>query len=94
MNDRQKYTKGHKECKRHEYKQNSQYYFVEYNYSSPEEAFEFFWSLFADERNNFNKIDQEKHKIEQTFFVFGTPWPPDYYVNIDLHHQYGISVSE
>ena len=36
---------------------------MEYNYSSPEEAFEFFWSLFAaDEHNNFNKIDQEKHK--------------------------------
>ena len=39
-----------------------------YNYSSPEKAFEFFWSLFADEHNNFNKIDQEKHTIEHIFF--------------------------
>ena len=42
---------------------------MEYNYSSPEEAFEFFWSLFADENNNFNKIAQEKHTIEQIFFL-------------------------
>ena len=42
---------------------------MEYNYSSPEEAFELFWSLFADEHNNFNKIDQEKHTIEQIFFL-------------------------
>ena len=94
MNNRQN-TKGHKECKCHEYKQNNQYYFVEYNYSSPEEAFEFFWSLFADEHNNFNKIDQEKHTIEQIFFLSLEPHDHQiYYVNIDLHHRYGISVSE
>ena len=39
MNDRQK-TEAHKDCIRHEYK-TKQSIFVEYNYSSPEEAFEF-----------------------------------------------------
>ena len=67
---------------------------MEYNYSSPEEAFEFFWSLFADEHNNFNKIDQEKHTIEQILFLSLEPHDHQiYYVNIDLHHRYGISVS-
>ena len=57
--------------------------FVEYNYSSPEEAFEFFWSLIADEHNNFNKIDQEKHTIEQIFFMSLEPHDQQiYYVNI------------
>ena len=40
--------------------------FVEYIiYSSLEEAFEFCLSSFADEHNNFNKINQEKRTIEQ-----------------------------
>ena len=34
-------------------------------YSSLEEAFEFCLSSFADEHNNSNKINLEKHTIEQ-----------------------------
>ena len=62
--------------------------------NSLEEAFECFWRSFADEHNNFNKIDQKKRTIEQIILQLE---PHDYwiyYVNIDLRHQYGISVSE
>ena len=42
---------------------------------------------------NLNKIDQEKHKIKQIYI-----WNPLntglMMVNIDLRHQYGISVAE
>lgn len=34
-------------------------------YSLLEDAFEFCLSSFVDEHNNFNKINQEKHTIEQ-----------------------------
>ena len=43
---------------------------------------------------HFSKIGQEKSKIEQTCI---SREPHDYLihnVNIDLHHQYGISVAE
>ena len=32
--------------------------------------------------------------MKLNMFAFGTPWLPIYYVNIDLRHQYGISVAE
>ena len=65
-------------------------------YSSLEEAFEFCLSSFADEHNNFNKINQEKRTIEQIILHLEPHVYQIYYVNIDLHvrHQYGISVSE
>ena len=68
MNDRQNYTKntkGHKECKCHEYKQNSQYLWniiilLQKKHLSFSEA-----CLQMNTTINFNKIDQEKHTIEQ-----------------------------
>ena len=32
--------------------------------------------------------------MKLNMFAVGTPWLPIYYVNIDLRHQYGISVAE
>ena len=69
--------------------------FVEYiiMYSSLEKAF--CWSLIfvCSRTQNFTIMDQDKHKIKQMYI-----WNPlttgFYYVNIDLHHQYGISVTE
>ena len=56
-------------------------------YSFSEKASEFCWSSFT------TIIDQENHKIKQIY-----KWNPHdyriYYVNIDLRHQYGISVAE
>ena len=65
-------------------------------YSSLEEAFEFCLSSFADEHNNFNKINQEKRTIEQIILHLEPHVYQIYYVTIELHvrHQYGISVSE
>ena len=63
-------------------------------YFSLEEAFEFRWSLFADEHNTWLKSTRGNVKLNK--FAFGTQ-DKDYriyYVNIDLHHQYGISVAE
>ena len=88
--------KNHNECKRDE-SITKQTIFVEYiMYSSLEEAFEFCLSSFADEHNNFNKINQEKRTIEQIILHLKPHVYQIYYVNIDLHvrHQYGISVSE
>ena len=65
-----------------------------YLQSSPEEAFEFCWSLLADEHNTLLKSTRRHAKLDK--FIIGTPWLPDdlYYVNIDRCHQYGISVAE
>ena len=41
-----------------------------------------------------NKIDQEKHTIEQIIFYLEPHDNWIYYVNIDLRHQLGISVSK
>ena len=51
-------------------------------YSSLKEAFEFSWSLFADEHNTYVNIELKPHDYQM------------YYANIDLCHQYGISVPE
>ena len=40
----------------------------------------------------FTKIDQEKRKIEQ--ICIWNPTYQIYHVNIELRHQYGISVAE
>ena len=40
---------------------------------------------------HFSKFDQEKRKIEQ--ICIWNPWLPDL-LNIDLRHQYGISLAE
>ena len=39
-------------------------------------------------------IDQENHKLNQTNLLLEPHDYRIYYVNIDLHHQYGISVAE
>ena len=41
---------------------------------------------------NFTKIDQQKRKIEQ--ICIWNPTYQIYHVNIELRHQYGISVAE
>ena len=60
-------------------------------YSSLEEAFEFSWSLFADEHNTYVKSTR-RNRIEK--FECGTHDYQIYYANIDLRHQYGIPVTE
>ena len=35
-----------------------------------------------------------RRNVKLNKFTFETPWLPDYYINIDLRHQYGISVAE
>ena len=94
MNDRQKYTKGHKECKRHEYKQNSQYLWniiillQKKHWSFSEACLQMNTTILL-------KMDQEKHTIEQIFFLSLEPHDHQIYrVNIDLHNRYGIFVSE
>ena len=42
---------------------------------------------------HFTKINHEKHKIEQILHLDPRDYPI-YYVNIDLRHQYDISVAE
>ena len=79
MNDRQN-TKGHKEYKRHEYKQNSQYLWniiilLQKKHLSFSEA-----CLQQMNTTILIKLTQRNIQfLEQIFcfFVFGTPWPPD-----------------
>ena len=64
-------------------------------YSSLEEASEFCLNLFAKDHKTFTIIDQEKHKIKQVLIHYLEPHDYGiYYVNIDLHYQYEISVAE
>ena len=61
-------------------------------YSSPEEAFEFCWISFTDEHNSLPKSTRWNVKLNKLHLE-----PHDYgiyYVNIDLRHQCGISVTE
>ena len=61
-------------------------------HSSPEEAFEFCWISFTDEHNSLPKSTRWNVKLNKLHLE-----PHDYriyYVNIDLRHQYGISVTE
>ena len=61
-------------------------------YSSVEEAFEFCLRSFADKLNTLPKSTRRNVKL--TKFAFGTPWLYRiYYINIDLRHQYGLSVA-
>ena len=66
---------------------------VEY-ISSLAEAFEFCWSSFEDEHNTLLKSTRRNVKFNKC--ACGTPdiYYQIYYVNIDLRHQYGISVAE
>ena len=56
-------------------------------YSSLKEAFEFSWSLFADEHNTYVNIELTNLNVKPHDYQI-------YYANIDLRHQYGISVTE
>ena len=56
-------------------------------YSSLKEAFEFSWSLFADEHNTYVNIELKNLNVKPHDYQI-------YYENIDLCHQYGISVPE
>ena len=49
--------------------------------------------LLCKSSQNFTIIDQEKHKIKQILHLEPHNWQM-YYVNIDLHQQYGISVAD
>ena len=61
--------------------------FVEYNYSSLQEAFECCWSSLADEHNTLPKSTRRNVKLNK--FAFETQRLYQiYYVNIDLYHQY------
>ena len=95
MNDRQN-TKGHKEYKRHEYKQNSQYLWniiilLQKKHLSFSEA--------CLQMNTTILIKLTKRNIQlnkiNLFFLSLEPHDHQIYnVNIDLHHQYAISVCE
>ena len=50
------------------------------------------WSSFTDEHNTLPKSTRKNVKWNK--FAFGTPSQPDLLYNIDLRHQYGISVAE
>ena len=50
--------------------------------------------LVHSKTQNFTIIDQEKHKIKKIYIILETHDYQTYYVNIDLCHQYGISVAE
>ena len=50
--------------------------------------------LVRSKTQNFTIIDQEKHKIKKIYIILETHDYQTYYVNIDLCHQYGISVAE
>ena len=96
MNDRQN-TKGHKECKRHEYKQNSQYLWniiilLQKKHLSFSEA-----CLQQMNTTILIKLTRRNIQFLEQIFCFLSLEPHDhqiYYVNIDLHHRHGISVSE
>ena len=49
--------------------------------------------LVCKSSQNFTIIAQEKHKIKQILHLEPHNWHM-YYVNIDLHQQYGISVTD
>ena len=49
--------------------------------------------LVCKSSQNFTIVDQEKHKIKQILHLEPHNWHM-YYVNIDLHQQYGISVTD
>ena len=49
--------------------------------------------LLCKSSQNFTIIDQEKHKSKQILHLEPHNWQM-YYVNIDLHQQYGISVTD
>ena len=78
MNDRKK-TKGHKECKCHEYKQNSQYLWniiilLQKKHLSFSEAC---LQMNATILIKLTRRNIQLNKSVLSFFVFGTPWPPD-----------------
>ena len=89
-------TKGHKECQRHEYKQNSQYLWniiilLQKKHLSFSEA--------CLQMNTTILIKLTKRNIQlnkiNLFFLSLEPHDHQIYnVNIDLHHQYAISVCE
>ena len=56
-------TKGHKECQRHEYKQNSQYLWNIIILRQKKHLS--FSEACLQMKTTINKIDQEKHTIEQ-----------------------------
>ena len=60
--------------------------------SSLEEAFESCWSSLADEHNTSPKSTRRHAKLGK--FIFDYHDYRIYYVNIDLRHQYGISIAE
>ena len=88
--------KGHKECQRHEYKQNSQYLWniiilLQKKHLSFSEA--------CLQMNTTILIKLTKRNIQlnkiNLFFLSLEPHDQQIYnVNIDLHHQYAISVCE
>ena len=50
-------------------------------------------SLFSRARRS-EILKRARRDVKLNMFAFGTPWLPIYYVNIDLRHQYEMSVAE
>ena len=61
-------------------------------YFSLEEAFEFCWGPFANEHNTLQNWPGEMLNWRNLHWEPHDYWI--YYVNIDLRHQYGISIAE
>ena len=88
MNDRQRQKATKVKCKFCDQSTTKQSIFVEYNYSSLEEALLLSFARAHSQQNT--KLYHWPGETNKFTYTFGTPWLPGY---IDLHHQYGISVA-